>query len=133
MIMCISLAIALLFFSPFRLPAQAAAKEQDIRALREEATELKRRLAELEANLAAFPPTARSEGDKLAVNANEPQPASAVAVVAAVPPATATEQAASKPASFAFGDFTWMNGQSRQKTQPLANSFATVSLYLDTY
>jgi len=25
-----------------------------------------------------------------------------------------------------------MNGQNRQKTQPLANSFATVNLYLDT-
>ena len=26
-----------------------------------------------------------------------------------------------------------MNGQSRQKSQPLANSIATVNLYLDTY
>ena len=26
-----------------------------------------------------------------------------------------------------------MNGQSRQKSQPLSNSFATVNLYLDTY
>jgi hypothetical protein len=43
------------------------------------------------------------------------------------------EHASAKPAPFAFGDFTWMNGQSRQKSQPLANSFATVNLYLDTY
>jgi hypothetical protein len=54
-------------------------------------------------------------------------------VAAVVPPAPSTAQSPSKPAPFAFGDFTWMNGQSRQKTQPLANSFATVNLYLDTY
>jgi hypothetical protein len=128
MITRLSLAVTLLSFSPPRLPAQAAATDQDIRALREEASELKRRLAELEAKLAAFPPAGRPEGDKLTVKAIEPQRSSAVPVVAAVPPATATEQAASKPAPFAFGDFTWMNGQSRQKTQPLANSFATVNL-----
>jgi hypothetical protein len=129
----LSLAVTLLFFSPIRLPAQAAATDQDIQALREEASELKRRLAELEAKLAALPPAARSAGDKLTANSIEPQPSSAARLTAAVPPPAANEQVASKPAPFAFGDFTWMNGQSRQKTQPLANSFATVSLYLDTY
>ena len=35
---------------------------------------------------------------------------------------------------FAFGDFTWMNGQSRQKDFPLAFSkVITTSVYLDTY
>ncbi len=35
---------------------------------------------------------------------------------------------------FAWGDFTWMNGQSRQKDFPLQlNSALTFSLYLDTY
>src|ERR1700730_17649484 len=112
MIMFISLAVTLLFFSPSRLRAQAAATDQDIRALREEASELKRRLAELEAKLAAFPPAVRPEGDKLTVNAIEPQPSSAVPSIAAVPLAAANGQVDSKPAPFAFGDFTWMNGQS---------------------
>src|ERR1700730_407761 len=93
MIVCLLPAVALLFFSPSSLPAQAAATDQDIRALREEASELRRRLAELEAKLAAFPPATRSEGDKLPVNAIEPQPSSAVPVVAAVTPASATENA----------------------------------------
>jgi hypothetical protein len=133
MITRVSLAVTLLSLSPSTLPAQTTATDQDIRALREEVSELKSRLAELETKLAALPPAARPAGDKLMANAIEPQPSPAALFTAAVPPATATEQVASKPAPFAFGDFTWMNGQSRQKTQPLANSFATVSLYLDTY
>lgn len=35
---------------------------------------------------------------------------------------------------FAFADFTWMNGQSRQKDFPLAiNKFVTASVYIDSY
>jgi Sec-independent protein translocase protein TatA len=82
----LSLAVTLLFFSPSRLPAQAAATDQDIHALREEASELKRRLAELEAKLAALPPAARSAGDKLTANSIEPQPSSAARLTAAVHP-----------------------------------------------
>lgn len=41
---------------------------------------------------------------------------------------------ASAKLPFAFGDFTWMNGQSRQKTFPLAfSTHVTASVYLDTY
>lgn len=41
---------------------------------------------------------------------------------------------AESPAPFAWGDFTWMNGQSRQKTFPLEFSkYLTLSLYLDAY
>jgi hypothetical protein len=40
-----------------------------------------------------------------------------------------------KPAEpFAFGDFTWMNGQNRQKKQNrLKNEYATFMAYVDTY
>jgi hypothetical protein len=38
------------------------------------------------------------------------------------------------PAPFAFGDFTWMNGTSRQKDFPLAlNKIIQLDLYLDVY
>ena len=47
---------------------------------------------------------------------------------------TAGRDTAPAKVPFAFGDFTWMNGQSRQKDFPLAfNKFVTASLYLDTY
>jgi len=68
----------------------------------------------LEARLAAFPPAAPPAGDERSATAPltanaivERQPPSGVPVVAAaIPPATVTEQTASKPAPFAFGDFT---------------------------
>ncbi len=49
------------------------------------------------------------------------------------PPAPAPAPAAA-PGPFAWGDFTWMNGQSRQKDFPLKafNDAVTLSLYLDT-
>lgn len=48
--------------------------------------------------------------------------------------ASAAEEPAPGSAPFAWGDFTWMNGQSRQKSFPLDFSkYLTVSLYLDTY
>ncbi|WP_163993747.1 porin [Pyxidicoccus caerfyrddinensis] len=46
---------------------------------------------------------------------------------------TARAQSA-EPAPFAWGDFTWMNGQSRQKDFPLQISEAVVlSIYLDSH
>lgn len=113
---------------PSLLPAQTAAANE-VQALREEVRELKARLAGLESRLDAFSPAS---------------PAPVSPVVGAAPPAgpvaqaspggaSVAEEATPNPAPFAFGDFTWMNGQSRQKSQPLSNSFATVNLYLDTY
>lgn len=67
-------------------------------------------------------------------------PAVAQAAEAPAPPATTSPPpppppaAPAQPAPFAWGDFTWMNGQSRQKTFPLDFSkYVTLSLYLDTY
>ena len=51
------------------------------------------------------------------------------------PPVAAPAAAPAAPAApFAWGDFTWMNGQSRQKDYPLKafNDVVTMSLYLDT-
>ena len=113
----------LLCAAPSPLTAQTPATNSDVQALRAEVTELKARLAEIEAKLAAVP----------AVAPPQPSAGAAPATTVTVATAGAVEQRAAKPAPFAFGDFTWMNGQNRQKSQPLSNSFATVNLYLDTY
>jgi hypothetical protein len=129
----LSLVVLVLSFVPSRLGAQAAPTSQEVQALRTEVGELQRRLAQLEAKLAAFSSTAPSATPPVAASAFvEPRP-SAAGQTEAAPAQAATEKPAGKPAPFAFGDFTWMNGQSRQKSQPLSNSFATVNLYLDTY
>jgi hypothetical protein len=115
------IAASLLSASP--LLAQTAT-DQEVRALREEVSELRKRMADLEARLGPPPPAPRPMVAEAA-----PAPP----VVAASPMPAPPDKPAEKPAPFAFGDFTWMNGQSRQKSQPLSNSFATVDLYLDTY
>jgi hypothetical protein len=106
----------------------AAAPQQDDRAaLRAEIEALKQKLAQLEQRVAAMP------------DAAPPIPTAPAAAPAAPTPAAPVVQASTPPAAnepkapFAFGDFTWMNGQSRQKSQPLSNSIATLDLYLDTY
>src|SRR5258708_13604839 len=65
----VSLVAMLLACSPLRLAAQGAATVEEIRALRQEATELTRRLAELEKKLAAFPPETPPARDKPAAAA----------------------------------------------------------------
>src|SRR5579859_1788725 len=115
-------AMLLLYFAHGPSAAQTQAANPEVEALRAELADLKARFAGLEAKLAAISTTPPPQ----------PSPPAAPATTAAAPSAPA-EQTAAKPAPFAFGDFTWMNGQSRQKSQPLSNSFATVNLYLDTY
>jgi len=122
------------------LAAQTAPADREVQALRAEVLDLKRRLADVESRLAAIaPPPAARPASPAPVPPAPPPAALPATTVPAVPAQTAAappapEPAApSKPAPFAFGDFTWMNGQSRQKSQPLSNSFATVNLYLDTY
>src|SRR6202047_4200258 len=128
LITCLSLAAILLSVAPLRLDAQAPPAVVEMQDLRDEVSQLKKRLAQLEAKLEARL-EARVEAKPVAPTSQAPAPPPPPAVAAA----PASEQPASKPAPFAFGDFTWMNGQSRQKSQPLSNSFATVNLYLDTY
>jgi len=105
----------------------AAPQQDDRAALRAEIESLKRKLSELEQRVAALPEAAPAPA---AVPAPAPAAVPAAAVVQAAAPST---PAAEPKVPFAFGDFTWMNGQSRQKSQPLSNGIATVSLYLDSY
>src|SRR5690349_8601901 len=110
----LALAATLLFFVPARLPAQATATDQEVQVLRQEVGELKSRLAELEAKLAAFPAPSHAASATPATAHLVP---SSTAPFVAAQPAPTSNQPPSKPAPFAFGDFTWMNGSSRQKSQ----------------
>jgi len=157
----LSLAVTLFSAAPYLLHAQTATTNPEVLALREEVNELRARLAGLESKLEALslatPPAANSVVAAIplapVMEPTSSKPASLVQQATSMPapviaqpsptptpdveqpstPAPVMEHASAKPAPFAFGDFTWMNGQSRQKSQPLSNSFATVNLYLDTY
>ncbi len=109
----------------------------------EEIRELKQRLAKLEAIVegsGAAPPETVTVAPAPAPAA-QPQASAAAApqpvAGASGPGAAAGTGTQGAPAQtktpFGFGDFTWMNGQSRQKSQVLTNSFGTLSLYLDSY
>ncbi len=114
------------------------------RALLERIEKLERRLAELEARTSIGPAAqivnVRASDPAGVQDANSTHGSS---VPAPSPAASASAQIAkgrktspvteATRAPFAFGDFTWMNGQSRQKSQPLTNQFGTLSLYVDTY
>ncbi len=78
----------------------------------------------------AAPATARAQAAP--APAAPPPPAAAPPTGPAVGPAAADGPVTEAP--FAFGDFTWMNGQSRQKDFPLqVSKYVTFSLYLDAY
>jgi hypothetical protein len=135
------LAVFLLTVAPSLLRAQNAAANPEVQALREEVMELRARLAGVESKLEALALAPAPAANRAAVSAVPIAPVIEQAVANPTPaveraesqPISLVAQKAPKPAPFAFGDFTWMNGQSRQKSQPLSNSFATVNLYLDTY
>jgi hypothetical protein len=126
----LSVAVIMFSMAPSLLRAQTAGTNPEVQALREEVKELRARLAGVESRLSAL-----SLLDAPAANQATVVPATEQGNSS--PPSTngqaGPEQPSPKPVPFAFGDFTWMNGQSRQKSQPLSNSFATVNLYLDTY
>jgi len=123
----LALAATLLGCGPVEMFAQAAPTSPDVEALAAEIRDLKSRLAAVEAKLDAYQAASAVPAARPVA---EPQPSTPAP---SGPSLAAAESPAAKPAPFAFGDFTWMNGQSRQKSQPLSNSFATVNLYLDTY
>ena len=126
-LMRLAVAATLLAYGTVEMFAQATPAGQDVQNLVAEIKELKSRLAAVEARLDAHQaaPVVRTVNPAVESQPSVPTPTG--------PAVSAAENAAAKPAPFAFGDFTWMNGQSRQKSQPLSNSFATVNLYLDTY
>jgi hypothetical protein len=134
----LSLAVITFSLAPSLLRAQTAATDPEVQALREEVKELRARLAGVESMLSAISLLVTPAANRVAaavpvVEQGSSAPASPASEQAASEPPRVAAQAPSRPAPFAFGDFTWMNGQSRQKSQPLSNSFATVNLYLDTY
>lgn len=77
-----------------------------------EVRELKERLAALESRLAASPSAPASSPTAVANTAPAPLPA--------------------KPEPFAFGDFTWLNGNNRQPSALLDSKYVTGGLVLDT-
>ncbi|HET9994751.1 MAG TPA: outer membrane beta-barrel protein [Candidatus Acidoferrum sp.] len=119
--------------------------------LLERVEQLEHRVAELEAkssNMVAKgenPPPAPKLTTFASTPAEAPGPAvpdatnlspgaSSVTLAAASVPSRGQQAAQTEhKVPFAFGDFTWMNGQNREKSQPLTNQFGTLSLYLDTY
>jgi hypothetical protein len=98
---------------------------------------MRARIAELEAQLRA------QSGNSVAIKTSEssqPQPVTAASLNAATPPASAAiEQTvatppvdAAKAEPFAFADFTWLNGNSREKDVPLDTKFFTPEIRVDT-
>lgn len=63
----------------------------------------------------------------------EPSAPTKVPTATTVDPPVSAQSVSALPAPFAWGDFTWMNGQSRQKDFPLKafGEAVTLSLYLD--
>src|SRR5436190_797144 len=105
----LSVAASLLTCGTPALFSQAAPTSQDVQAMIAEIRDLRTRLAAVEAKLASYAPT--TPVPSTTRPATEPQPPAPSG-----PTVSSGEQApAAKPAPFAFGDFTWMNGQSRQK------------------
>src|SRR5580704_13668870 len=107
MIARLLLIVILFSLVPSLLPAQTAATNPEVQALREEVSELKARLAGLESRLEAFSLTTSAPANAVVGAA----PAGGPVAQASRESAPVAEQATPNPAPFAFGDFTWMNGQ----------------------
>ncbi|MBZ5624286.1 MAG: hypothetical protein LAQ69_37155 [Acidobacteriia bacterium] len=122
----LALAATLLACGTVEMFAQAAPTSQDLQALVAEITELKSRLATVEAKLAAYQSPPVVPAVKPAVESQPSMPTTGV------PSMSAAEHPTAKPAPFAFGDFTWMNGQSRQKSQPLSNGCGSFAFWAKT-
>jgi hypothetical protein len=114
------LAATLFACGTVKMLAQAAPTTQDVQALVTEIRELKSRLAAVEAKLDAYQTVPVAPAGKPAAESQPSTPASTG------PSVSAAEHPAAKPAPFAFGDFTWMNGQSRQKSRHPASASGEV-------
>jgi len=116
-------------------------------AIAKQLEEMERRIEELETELkardAAAPPAAQpaesssasADPASVSLNANPnqnqapPQPAAAAAAPA-TPSFEPQRQTKSDP--FAYADFTWLNGESRNKDTPLATKYFTPEVRFDT-
>ena len=111
------------------------------RLLLEKIERLERRLADVESGHVAKAPanSAPASLDPAAARGPNPapQPQAATALVGSAPSGLApTEEAApekpAKPEPFAFADFTWLTGNSRQKDFPLQTKYFTGEIRVDT-
>jgi hypothetical protein len=118
-------------------PAPAAKPAPSASAIADEIEALKQRLAELEAAVAARPAPAAAP-----TPAPAPAPAPPQAAAPPAPAAPSIPEALQAPDStpgvdnftpFAYGDFTWLNGTSRNKDTVLDTKFFTPEVRFDTY
>ncbi|MGA7089215.1 MAG: outer membrane beta-barrel protein [Candidatus Acidiferrales bacterium] len=123
-------------------PGSDATNAKDDAAILQELEQMRARIAELEAQLkaksahsavASAPPAMLNSAAapaNAASNANVAADASAQETMAA--PATAAEKKPAKAEPFVFADFTWLNGNSREKTPPIDTLFFTPEFRADT-
>lgn len=113
--------------------ASPAPVESSESGIAEELEALKRRIAQLEASLSA-----RTAAQPAAATPGTPAPVPAPRPVAApaIPEALQAPDPSPNPDNstpFAFGDFTWLNGTSRNKDTVLDTKFFTPEVRFDTH
>jgi hypothetical protein len=112
--------------SPVEAPASQSAIAEELEAL-------KRRIEQLEASLKAHAPEAQPAAETgTAAPAAPPKPAPAPSI----PEALQAPDPSPNPDNdtpFAFGDFTWLNGTSRNKDTVLDTKFFTPEVRIDTH
>ena len=117
----------------------SSGNQQVPQAVLDELEAMKKRIEQLESELrqheaAGQPETvvvhtakATAPASDLSSNSAEPAPAEAAATL----PPSSTREKTKKAEPFAFGDFTWLNGNARTKTIPLDTKFFTPEIRSD--
>ena len=117
----------------------SSGNQQVPQAVLDELEAMKKRIEQLESELrqheaANQPETvvvhtakATAPASDLSSNSAEPAPAEAAATL----PPSSTREKTKKAEPFAFGDFTWLNGNARTKTIPLDTKFFTPEIRSD--
>ena len=123
----------------------AAATPATVSAVEEELVALKKRIGELEAALHGSAPAETAPASAVAANTPAPAPAPAPQPAPPAPPAPAAPsipEALQAPDAtpgvdnftpFAYGDFTWLNGNPRTKDTVLDTKFFTPEVRFDTH
>ena len=111
-------------------------------AIAKQLEEMEKKIEELEAELKArdaaekptsgaeAPPAALSFNNNADPNQNQAPPAPAAAAAPAAPTFEPQQQTLADP--FSYADWTWMNGNSRNKDTPLATKYFTPEVRFDT-
>ncbi len=101
-------------------------------AILEELEKMRARIAELEAQLRAQPGGATSPGPTEETFAMAPVAAASIKTIDRAAIQAPAETTPAQAAPFAFADFTWLNGNSREKDPPLDTKFFTPEFRADT-